>query len=479
MEKRPHFLIVSFYIQSHVTPSLLLANRLVRWAGARATFSTTVSSHRCIFSTTTNPLSFGGLLSHIPYSDGFDDGYHPGMIADSDYYDTHLKLIASKSLSSIVGDLAAAGRPVTCIIYTCFSTWAAAVARHHCIPSVPFWIQPATTFAAFWHYFHGYDSLINANVGDPFFPVAFPSIPRLHVRDLPSLLTVTSDDPAAIHLHPLLDMCADMDSGRSSELKPKVLANTWSELEPEAIASVANKVEVFAIGPLPMEAAAAMAIAGSEVSIFKEDEKDYMAWLDEQPEGSVVYISFGSYCKITKEQAEEMAKGLRESQRPYLLVLRKDNRWDGRQSMPEREGMVVEWCAQSKVLAHRAVGCFVTHCGWNSATESLAHGVPMVGLPQWMDQGTNMWLVEEWGVGVRAEVSEEGIVRAAELRRCLERVMGPQGSSSDIESDSEIKRMARVWKERLQQAADGAMTKRIKGFVEEFALQEKVKLKLI
>nr|CAD1843041.1 unnamed protein product [Ananas comosus var. bracteatus] len=129
-----------------------------------------------------------------------------------------------------------------------------------------------------------------------------------------------------------------------------------------------------------------------------------MEWLDGKAEGSVVYVSFGSMSVVKKRQMEEIRKGLKESGRPYLWVVRKDNK-EAESIEPEEQdqkGMVVAWCSQIRVLNHAAVGCFVTHCGWNSTVESVAAGVPTVCVPQWTDQGTNAWLMaEEWGMGVR------------------------------------------------------------------------------
>ncbi|KAM0933423.1 putative indole-3-acetate beta-glucosyltransferase [Dioscorea sansibarensis] len=91
---------------------------------------------------------------------------------------------------------------------------------------------------------------------------------------------------------------------------------------------------------------------------------------------------------VNDEEGEilEMVKGLKESRRPYLWVVRKDNKEKELLQIDEKEeeegedgnAMVAECCSQVRVLAHRAVGCFMTHCRWNSTLESLAGGVPMV-----------------------------------------------------------------------------------------------------
>ena len=77
------------------------------------------------------------------------------------------------------------------------------------------------------------------------------------------------------------------------------------------------------------------------------------------------------------------------------------------------------------------------HCGWNSTIESLAAGIPVVGLPQFADQKTNAKMIEEvWRNGVRARVNEVGIVEAEEIRRCLEVVIGSGEGGQEIRSNA-------------------------------------------
>uniref|UniRef100_A0A8R7VB38 Uncharacterized protein n=2 Tax=Triticum urartu TaxID=4572 RepID=A0A8R7VB38_TRIUA len=70
-------------------------------------------------------------------------------------------------------------------------------------------------------------------------------------------------------------------------------------------------------------------------------------------------------------------------------------------------GHIICGCApQVLILNHPAVGCFVTHCGWNSILEAVSAGVPMVTWPRYTDQFYNEKLVVEvleLGVSVGAK----------------------------------------------------------------------------
>ena len=85
------------------------------------------------------------------------------------------------------------------------------------------------------------------------------------------------------------------------------------------------------------------------------------------------------------------------------------------------------WVPQKDILAHAAVGGFVTHCGWNSILESLWFGVPVLPWPLDADQHFNAFvLVAHMGVAVAMEMDRkrDNFVEAAELERAVRALMG-------------------------------------------------------
>jgi hypothetical protein len=352
----------------------------------------------------------------------------------------------------VAARLAGRGRPVTCIACTMVSPPALDVAREHAIPLAVFWLQPATVLALCYHYFHGHGASVAAHAADPAHEVRVPGLRRpLRMRCLPSFLTDTSGSDRATALTDVFrELFEFLDRWR-----PTVLVNTFDELEPDALAEVRRHLDVVAVGPMVGPA------TDARIHLFDHDDdagkKRYTEWLHAHPDGSVVYASFGSVTKLAKRQMQEIAGGLRQCGRPYLLVVRRDGVDDdeggihGLENDTEMQGMVVDWCDQLEVLSHPAVGCFVSHCGWNSATEAMASGVPIVGVPNMFDQPTNMYLVEEeWGVGVRGERDADGVLTAAELARCIELVMG------DGAGAVAIRERAKALQETAQAAASAA-----------------------
>jgi hypothetical protein len=161
-----------------------------------------------------------------------------------------------------------------------------------------------------------------------------------------------------------------------------------------------------------------------------------------------VLLCFGSGGFSTAAQAQEIAHGLERSGHRFLWVLRgppaagtlHPTDADLGELLPEgflertkEKGLVWPTKAQQKeILAHAAVGGFVTHCGWNSTLESLWFGVPMVPWPLYAEQHLNAFtLVAYMGAAVAMKVDRkrDNFVEASELERAVKALM--DGGESD------------------------------------------------
>ncbi|WCJ27631.1 UDP-glycosyltransferase 75C1 [Euphorbia peplus] len=428
--KVPHILLVIFPGQGHINPALQLAKRLLS-TGIHVTFSTTIGAE-CTMPKTNVPPS----LSFSPFSDGNDVSFKP--IQNFKDYMSDLRHHGSQTLREIIKNSSSSSSPFTCVAYSLLLPWAATLAREFDIPSVLFWAQAATVFGIYYHYFNGFSDEIQKNVADSSFVFHFPGLLPLSSRDLPSFFipsTATNEYAFALplvqeHLH-MLDQ----------ENNPKVLVNTFEELETEALNSV-SKYKLIGIGPLIPNFDSNSSLSGGGDLFKSPNSKSYIEWLNGKAEGSVIYISFGSISEVSETQMEELRKALIESGRSFIWVIRENssNSIKDRKTLEEK-GMIVPWCNQLEVLSNPAIGCFFTHCGWNSTTESLSCGVPVVAFPQWTDQITNGKLVEDcWKSGVRVNPNEDGIVVADEIKRCLDIVMMGHGDGV------KVRESAKKWK---------------------------------
>lgn len=171
-------------------------------------------------------------------------------------------------------------------------------------------------------------------------------------------------------------------------------------------------------------------------------------------------------------QMEEISKGLIDIGKPFLWVIKEnekgkeDEKKIGRIEELEKIGKIVSWCSQLEVLKHPSLGCFVSHCGWNSILKNLACGVPVVAFPQWTDQMTNAKQIEDvWKSGVRVNVNEDGFVESEEMKKCIELVM------NGGEKGEELRKNAEKWKELAREAVKegGSSHKNLKAFIDEVA----------
>ncbi|KAI3517395.1 hypothetical protein L1887_16609 [Cichorium endivia] len=186
-----------------------------------------------------------------------------------------------------------------------------------------------------------------------------------------------------------------------------LILNTFDDLEGPIISQIQNHCpNIYTIGPLHAHLKArSTSKSTSSNSLFQEDTT-CITWLDQQAPKSVLYVSFGSLATLTREQLVEFWHGLVNSGKLFLWVIREDlvheNKVPSELKVGTKErGYLVKWAPQEEVLAHRSVGAFLTHNGWNSTLESIVEGVPMVSWPFYADQQPNSRFVEAvWKLGL-------------------------------------------------------------------------------
>nr|GEX36170.1 UDP-glycosyltransferase 76G1-like [Tanacetum cinerariifolium] len=180
----------------------------------------------------------------------------------------------------------------------------------------------------------------------------------------------------------------------------------------------------------------------SSSSSLLEQDRTFFPWLDQQPPNSVLYVSFGSVTQVEEKDFLEIAHGLVDSKQAFVWVVRpgfiKGSDW--LEPLPDgfvgERGRIVRWAPQQEVLAHKAIGAFWTHSGWNSTLESLCEGVPMICSPFWGDQPLNARYI--------SEVTKVGV--------CLENGWQREDIASMIGRvlmDQEIRGRAKVLKQKL------------------------------
>ncbi|KAJ4883680.1 UDP-glycosyltransferase 76C3 [Raphanus sativus] len=211
-------------------------------------------------------------------------------------------------------------------------------------------------------------------------------------------LPLQEQDEPAEEFRPLRkkDILQILD-GETDASSGLIFVSSCEELDQESLSQARKdfQIPIFAIGPSHIY------FRGSSSSLFTVDET-CIQWLDKQADKSVIYVSFGSVVNISESELLEVAWGLRNSDQPFLWVVR---------TIPEElmerlkvKGKIVKWAPQQDVLKHRATGGFLTHNGWNSTVESVCEGVPMICLPSVWDQLLNARFVSDvWMVGLHLE----------------------------------------------------------------------------
>ncbi|KAK2977645.1 hypothetical protein RJ640_012482 [Escallonia rubra] len=377
---KAHALVLPFPVQGHINPMLQFSKRLAS-KGLKVTLVATTNSVQA----PDNSID----IEYIPDgSDQTDQKKDAGL--------ERFKSVASRVLPDFIEKLNGYGScPVKLVVYDSILPWALDIAHELGLCGASFFTQSCAVSAIYYHITHG--SLeIGSLEGDN---VLLPSMLLIGVKDLPSFISDMDAYPALLRL--VLDRFSNFEKA------DWLLFNSFDKLECEVVNWMASQWPTKTVGPTIPSMYLDKRLEDDKdygLSLFKPGDEVCIKWLDTKETGSVVYVSFGSLANLGEDQMEELACGLKQSNRYFLWVVRASEE----SKLPtnfateaSEKGLVVNWCPQLKVLAHPAMGCFMTHCGWNSTLEALSLGVPMLAVPQWTDQPNLLWMYGKPGFELR------------------------------------------------------------------------------
>ncbi|KAL2517455.1 UDP-glycosyltransferase 74E2 [Abeliophyllum distichum] len=223
-----------------------------------------------------------------------------------------LQFPKTQTLEELIQRLKSSCCPVDCIIYDPFLPWGLDLAKKLGLLGAAFFTQSCAVDHIYYHAYKG-DFKLPLSESE----ILIPGLPPLKPSDMPSFLYVHCSYP------PLFDIV--VNQFQSIEKADWLLFNTFHKLEEDVIDWMAKSSPVKAIGPT---------IPSMYLDKRLEDDREYglsvykpmtgvcMEWLDKRESESVIYVSFGSMAQLRMEEMEELAWGLKMTNKYFLWVVR-------------------------------------------------------------------------------------------------------------------------------------------------------------
>ncbi|KAJ0454691.1 putative 7-deoxyloganetin glucosyltransferase [Helianthus annuus] len=414
---KPHVLLISAPGQGHVIPATELGRQLVA-QGSNVTIINTEAVHKAIVTNWLKNDDCEAMMQMVSIPDGLEPWEDRNDLG---------KLLGScqKSILSELEQLIETidkqnDNKVTCLIADFWMASALQVAKKMGIGRAIFCPASAATLATMM----SIPKLINDGfINNNGIPARNSEMIRLTEAMPPikpeNLVWASFRDSNSIEVH-FQNHVKFVESATTAEW---FICNSAVELEPAAFSMFP---EWLPIGPL----LASNRLADQVGHLWAEDST-CLAWLDQQPACSVLYIAFGSITTINQTQFEELALGLELTNQPFLWVMRPGLTKETTTVFPDGyvdrvgpRGKIVSWAPQQKVLAHPSVACFMTHCGWNSTLEGVTNGLPFLCWPYFGDQIYNeTYICDVWKTGLRLEEDKTGIITREGIKSKVEQLL--------------------------------------------------------
>jgi hypothetical protein len=430
MASNSHILVFPFMAQGHTIPLLDLAKLLSR-RGFKVTILTTPSNASSISSYTSQFSNIHLKEISFPQVQGLPKGCENMSQLSRDHLIQFFKAtkLLQQPFEKTLEDMSKVQDPPVCVFSDSFLGWTNESCRVFGIPRFVFHGMGVLPMAI-------KKSLLIHQT----YKVESDEIP-LVVKGVQLGFTLTKQDlPKSIRETDINISQFFLDAEKSDIGSWGVIANSFFELEKDHVSSLesmyGNETKVWCVGPLFLYD-----------QIGPNPSTIWAQWLNQKVgENSVIYVSFGSLADLSEAQLDELAYGLELSGHDYFLIVRSKNWNPPCEINGDGRGLIVrEWVDQRWILAHEAIGGFLSHCGWNSVLESLSVGVPILAWPMGAEQHLNAkYLVEELKVGVQVPnlKRDQVIVRREVICEGVKELMGGEKGLKARKKAVEFGRMA-------------------------------------
>ncbi|KAF8709822.1 hypothetical protein HU200_029534 [Digitaria exilis] len=396
----PRVLVLPYPAQGHVIPMMELSHRLVEH-GVKVTFVNTELNHGVILGALATSDSELAGIDMVSVPDGLGHGEDRKDLARlTDSFSKVMPLELEKLVGKINGDAPERHGRISWFIADVNMAWAFHVAKRLGLRAAGFCPSSAAMFATRIKIPEMISDGVLDESGWPRWRGTFRLAPAMPTVDTSEFSWNRAGDAKG---QPVIFNLI-LRNNAATHLAEAIVCNSVHELEPGAFALFPS---VLPVGPLS-------SCSDKPAGSFWPEDTSCAAWLDAQPASSVVYVAFGSLAAYDAAQLVEMAEGLALTSRPFLWVVRPGSATEElvdelRRRAAASRGRVVCWCPQRRVLAHPSVGCFLTHCGWNSTMEAVANGVPLLCWPYFTDQFLNQsYICDVWSTGIKVPRGGDG-----------------------------------------------------------------------
>uniref|UniRef100_A0A7N0TF06 Glycosyltransferase n=1 Tax=Kalanchoe fedtschenkoi TaxID=63787 RepID=A0A7N0TF06_KALFE len=416
-------ILVPYPAQGHVTPMVKLG-RAIHTHGFQPLLITPASIHAKICDNDRKEEHHGPAdpVAYVPVPD-----IRGGAGMQSDFFGIEkvMENEMPQHLDRIIRQLEEGGGMVVCLVVDLLASWAIEVGKRRDILVAGFWPAMFATYGLFGDIPDMVQSGFISQSGLPVEEGATRSLPEqplmINAQELPWMIGDLTCRQARFQfwiriLHRSASLSCLLVNSFSGE------ARCWDDEDPQnamgrnILLNTSSKTllphqilippTLLLVGALNMQAQA------DTTPSFWDQDDGCLRWLDKQRSSSVLYISFGSWVSpISEAQTKSLASALEATMQPFLWVL--GSNW--RHGLPEgfinrvsNQGKLVFWAPQTQVLQHEAVGCFLSHCGWNSTIEAIQFQKKLLCYPIAGDQFINCkFVVDVWKIGMRVHCFQQ------------------------------------------------------------------------